>query len=214
MAGAGPSPTWTDDIRWPAQADRLVCRLTATSGLDLLQWEPDDLPLEAEYENRLEHTPHFPGSPVQMWCDASWYEPHRAGWAAIAVFKEDEIVEWKGALQIGSSGEAELEAALRGMRNLLPILKEPTRVTVVTDYAALTEGMTYRASRWSRTGWFNSHVNTIVGSTIWQELLSLADDYRGQGHGLSWRWTPGHAGIPLNEKVDRLSRQACTPINS
>ena len=149
-----------------------------------------------------------------MWCDASWYEPRRAGWAAIAVFQEDEMVEWKGALQVGSSGEAELEAALRGMRNLLPILKEPSRVTVVTDYAALVEGMTYRASRWSRTGWFNSHMNTIEGSIIWQELLSLAHDYRKQGHGLSWRWTPGHEGILLNEKVDRLSRQACTPINS
>ena len=56
MAGTGPSPTWTDDVRWRSQADRLVCRLTATSGLDLLQWEAEDLPLAAEYENRLEST--------------------------------------------------------------------------------------------------------------------------------------------------------------
>jgi ribonuclease HI len=199
---------WSHEHRWPRQAPNLMCPLDGLSRLALLEWEPADLPGEADYEHRLPPTPQHSHNRVQLWCDASWQKPNQAGWAAVAKFSGDKTAEWSGAFSSQTSTEAEMEAAVRGLKVLLTELNEPADVTVLSDCSVLAEGMNYRAHRWSKTGWFNSQENIVVGARLWLKLLDLADSYGERGHGLSWRWTPGHVGTPLNERVDALAKQA------
>ena len=38
---------------------------------------------------------------------------------------------------------------------------------------------------------------------LWKQLLPLVER-----HEVRWEWVKGHAGHPLNERVDRLAREA------
>ena len=43
----------------------------------------------------------------------------------------------------------------------------------------------------------------VKNQDLWQRLEELA-----AAHRIEWRWVPGHAGVPGNERVDRLANQA------
>jgi len=43
----------------------------------------------------------------------------------------------------------------------------------------------------------------VKNQDLWQRLDELAAN-----HEIEWHWVPGHAGVPGNERVDRLANQA------
>lgn len=123
----------------------------------------------------------------------------RGGWAY--------LLRYKGAVREGSGFEAattnnrmELTAAVRA----LEALREPCRVTLVTDSQylkkAFTEGW---LDNWQRNGWRTADRRPVKNQDLWQQLLALS-----QRHEISWEWIRGHAGQRDNERVDRLALAA------
>jgi ribonuclease HI len=43
----------------------------------------------------------------------------------------------------------------------------------------------------------------VKNQDLWESLERLASR-----HQIEWHWVPGHAGVPGNERVDRLANQA------
>lgn len=99
-----------------------------------------------------------------------------------------------------TNNRMELTAAVEALR----ALKEPCRVTLVTDSQylrkAFTEGW---LDRWQKNGWRTASRTPVKNQDLWEALLSLA-----QRHDVDWRWTKGHDGHPENEHVDRMALAA------
>ena len=103
---------------------------------------------------------------------------------------------WGAILRFGA-----YEKELSGGEAGLSALKEPCRVTVVTDSKYVYDGMTKGwAEGWRRRGWRRADGSPALNSDLWERLLDLAAK-----HDVSFCWVKGHSGHPENERCDRLA---------
>jgi ribonuclease HI len=64
-------------------------------------------------------------------------------------------------------------------------------------------GITEWVAAWKARGWRTAARKPVKNIDLWQRLEALAAH-----HEIDWRWVPAHAGVPGNERVDRLANQA------
>ncbi len=124
--------------------------------------------------------------------------PGFGGWAAILRYGNREKV-LSGNEPHTTNNRMELQAAIAA----LAALKRPCRVTLYTDSDYLRRGITEWIEKWAARGWRRSGNKPVPNADLWQTLWDLA-----RRHQIDWRWVRGHAGNPLNERVDDLARQA------
>jgi len=125
--------------------------------------------------------------------------PGPGGWAAL-------ILEG-GAERIVSGGERattnqrmELTAALEGLR----AIPGRRRVRLHSDSAYVVNCFRDRwYVRWEQNGWLGADKKAVANRDLWEALLAEA-----RRHDVEWVKVAGHAGEPLNERVDALARAA------
>ena len=57
--------------------------------------------------------------------------------------------------------------------------------------------------RWERSGWIGANRQPVANRDLWERLIGET-----RRHDVVWHKVRGHAGDPLNERVDRLARRA------
>jgi ribonuclease HI len=124
--------------------------------------------------------------------------PGIGGWAAILKYGRREKV-LSGNEPNTTNNRMELQAAI----SALQALKRPCQIDFHTDSEYLRQGITQWIDRWVTSGWKRKGGKPIPNVDLWQQLQRLVER-----HEINWYWVKGHAGDPLNERVDRLARQA------
>ena len=124
--------------------------------------------------------------------------PGPGGWGALLSFAGREK-ELAGAEALTTNNRMELTAVIRA----LEALKRPVRVRVYTDSEYVRRGITEWVHAWKARGWLTADRKPVKNQDLWQRLDALA-----AGHEIEWHWVPGHAGVPGNERVDRLANEA------
>ena len=123
--------------------------------------------------------------------------PGIGGWAAILCYDDRQQVLTGAELQT-TNNRMELQAAIEALK----ALKEPSRVELYTDSEYISRGITEWIEGWAKKEWKRGK-KPIPNADLWKELWALSKQ-----HEIDWRWIKGHAGDPLNERVDQLARQA------
>ncbi|UCG23526.1 MAG: ribonuclease HI [Chloroflexota bacterium] len=123
--------------------------------------------------------------------------PGVGGWAAILRAGDREKV-LSGSDPSTTNNRMELTAAIAA----LEALTRPSQVALYTDSEYLRLGITERISKWQSANWQRKGI-PIPNVDLWQALWGLT-----QQHDVRWHWVRGHAGNPLNERVDKLARDA------
>jgi ribonuclease HI len=125
--------------------------------------------------------------------------PGPGGWAAILISRGIER-ELSGSEPSSTNQRMELRAAIEGLR----ALDKPCRVALYSDSAYLIncfrEGW---HKRWRQNGWRTAQKKPVENQDLWQALIEL-----NERHEVTWHKVKGHSGDPLNDRVDRLARQA------
>ena len=128
--------------------------------------------------------------------------PGPGGWAALLRAGEHER-ELTGAEPDTTNNRMELTAALRA----LEALKRPCRVVLYTDSEYVQKGMSGWVENWKRNGWQRPRKGKkpapVLNADLWRALDAVCSR-----HQVEWRWVKAHAGIPDNERVDELAREA------
>jgi ribonuclease HI len=139
-------------------------------------------------------------SVVEIYTDGACRgNPGPGGWAAFLSCdgREKEI---SGAEAHTTNNRMELLAVIRA----LEALKKPqVRVRVFTDSQYVRRGITEWLAGWKSRGWRTASKKPVLNQDLWERLDALAAP-----HTIEWHWVPGHAGVPGNERVDRLANQA------
>lgn len=120
-------------------------------------------------------------------CDPN---PGPGGWAAILKSGTHEKV-LRGADPDTTNNRMELQAVIAA----LGALKQPSRVRLHTDSRYVRKGVTEWLEGWKAKSWKN-----VANRDLWEALGQAM-----QRHVIEWQWVKGHAGNPLNERVDRLA---------
>jgi ribonuclease HI len=129
--------------------------------------------------------------------------PGPGGWAALLTMggREREI---SGAEALTTNNRMELTAVIRA----LEALKRPVAARIYTDSEYVRRGITEWVPTWKARGWRTSDRKPVKNQDLWQRLDEL-----NARHQIEWRWVPGHAGVPGNERVDRLANEAIDTLS-
>lgn len=135
---------------------------------------------------------------VTIYTDGSCLgNPGPGGWGAILQYGNHERTLSGGEVDT-TNNRMELKAALEALK----ALTEPYQVTLNTDSQYLRKGITEWMPNWKRRNWRRKG-GELANVDLWKKL-----DEEITRHTIQWRWVRGHAGNPLNERVDRLARKA------
>jgi ribonuclease HI len=124
--------------------------------------------------------------------------PGPGGWAAVLSYDGHEK-EISGAEAHTTNNRMELTAVIRA----LEALKRSVQARIYTDSQYVRLGITEWIPGWKRRGWLTKDRKPVKNQDLWQRLDELAT-----AHKIEWHWVPGHAGVPGNERVDRLANRA------
>lgn len=124
--------------------------------------------------------------------------PGPGGWAALLQMGEHEK-ELSGAEALTTNNRMELTAVIRA----LEALKRPVQVRLYTDSQYVRRGITEWLRAWKARGWRTADRKPVKNQDLWQLLEEASAP-----HQIEWHWVPGHAGVPGNERVDRLANEA------
>ena len=129
--------------------------------------------------------------------------PGPGGWAALLLLGEHER-EISGAEAHTTNNRMELTAVIRA----LEALKRPVEARVYTDSEYVRRGITEWLAAWKARGWRTAARKPVKNQDLWQRLDELSARHR-----IDWHWVPGHAGVPGNERVDRLANLAIDALS-
>ena len=138
-------------------------------------------------------------STVEIYTDGACRgNPGPGGWAALlsVAGREKEIA---GAEALTTNNRMELTAVNRALESL----RRPVSARIFTDSQYVRRGITEWVTAWKARGWLTADRKPVKNQDLWQRLEALA-----AAHRIEWHWVPGHAGVPGNERVDRLANQA------
>jgi ribonuclease HI len=124
--------------------------------------------------------------------------PGPGGWAALLRSGAHER-EISGAEALTTNNRMELTAVLRA----LEALKRPVEARLYTDSEYVRRGISEWLRGWKARGWRTADRKPVKNQDLWEQLDELAGKHR-----IEWLWVPGHAGVPDNERVDRLANEA------
>ena len=129
-----------------------------------------------------------------VWTDGSRLENERVG-AAIAFKREGT---WKElGVYLGKNKEvfdAELFAISRALKEIDSRAEENRRYTIFSDSQAAISRV--------------QHDRTGPGQTLAVRSIETTRSLTTRGNRVTIRWTPSHAGIPGNERADRMAKRA------
>ena len=125
-------------------------------------------------------------------CDPN---PGPGGWAAVLRSGAHEKV-LTGHEPRTTNNRMELQAVIAALQ----ALKKPSRVVLHTDSTYVQKGVTEYLERWKAKHWQTAGKRAVANQDLWQAL-----DEALPRHQIEWVWVKGHAGDPLNERVDRLA---------
>ena len=141
---------------------------------------------------------------VEIFTDGSCKgNPGPGGFGAILRYGE-EIKEISGCEKKTTNNRMVLTAVIEALR----ALKRPCHLRITTDSNYVLKGMTQWLPGWINRNWLNSQKKPVLNRDLWEELHKLA-----QAHTIEWTWIKGHSGHSLNERCDRLAREAIKNCN-
>jgi ribonuclease HI len=136
---------------------------------------------------------------------ASHPNPGPGGWGAVYVVAGEIVSEKWGQEAHTTNNRMELMAAIAAFE----ALTRPCRVDLYTDSQYLRGGITGWIHGWKKNGWRTADKKPVKNVDLWQRL-----DEALKRHQVQWHWVKGHAGHDMNERADRLAREAIVAIRS
>lgn len=143
--------------------------------------------------------------------------PGPGGWAAVLSYTDAggkvHTKELSGGYLHSTNNRCELWAVVHALH----ALKQPCRVTVVSNSTYVVQGAITRLEgpkagigkrKRKRAVRYAAGLDVkgrpLVNGDLWQLLLAAA-----QPHQVTFRWVRGHSGDPVNERCDQLAEAAC-----
>jgi ribonuclease HI len=143
-------------------------------------------------------------SGVEIYTDGACRgNPGPGGWAALLRMGDRER-EISGAEPHTTNNRMELTAVIRALQ----ALKRPVQARLYTDSEYVRRGISEWLPAWKARGWRTADRKPVKNQDLWQQLDELARNHR-----IEWHWVPGHAGVPDNERVDRLANAAIDALS-
>lgn len=136
---------------------------------------------------------------IQIFTDGSCLgNPGPGGYGAILRYNKHEK-ELSGGFFYTTNNRMELLAVIEALNSL----KEPCKITVMSDSQYMKNGITKWIHNWKKDNWAVAMRKSIKNIDLWKRL-----DKAVTPHQIDWQWVRGHSGHVENERCDEIARKA------
>lgn len=127
--------------------------------------------------------------------------PGAGGWGFVVYLDGKEVHAECGGKARTTNNEMEMTAALRALQWIAAEAYD-RRPRLFCDSMYVVNGCNDWRHGWARKGWRRGQNAPLANVDLWREI----DGYL-RARPLTLEWCKGHAGIPGNERADRLSNE-------
>lgn len=129
--------------------------------------------------------------------------PGRGGWGLIVYWLEEKrICEYGAHVEHTTNNRMELEAVCKGLELLR---SEKGSVVFYLDSTYVIMGVTRHLEKWRRNAWMTSSGTQVANKDLWERLNKDLQEYQKHSK-IHWEHVLGHAGIPGNERADKIAQ--------
>jgi ribonuclease HI len=122
--------------------------------------------------------------------------PGKGGYGAV-IIDGDRREELSAGYKLTTNNRMEMMGAIAALESL----KSNAKVKLHSDSKYIVDAMVKGwAKKWQANGWRRNAKEMAKNPDLWQELLDLC-----KIHDVEFIWVKAHAGIPENERCDRLA---------
>ena len=122
--------------------------------------------------------------------------PGKGGYGAV-IIDGDRRQELADGYKLTTNNRMEMMGAIAALESL----PSNSKVKLHSDSKYIVDAVVKGwAKKWQRNGWKRNSKEMAKNPDLWQELLDLC-----KIHDVEFVWVKGHAGIPENERCDRLA---------
>ena len=122
--------------------------------------------------------------------------PGKGGYGAV-IIDGDRRQELADGYKLTTNNRMEMMGAIAALESL----PSNSKVKLHSDSKYIVDAVVKGwAKKWQRNGWKRNSKEMAKNPDLWQELLDLC-----KIHDVEFIWVKGHAGIPENERCDRLA---------
>ena len=130
--------------------------------------------------------------------------PGKGGYGAV-IIDGDRRNELSEGYKLTTNNRMEMMGAIAALESL----PSNSKVKLHSDSKYIVDAVVKGwAKKWQRNGWKRNSKEMAKNPDLWQELLDLC-----KIHDVEFVWVKGHAGIPENERCDRLAVAAAHGSN-
>ena len=148
--------------------------------------------LSYEIKDYFTKNPDKVGSEIVIYTDGSGTSTHLpGGWGFVVLDNGEQICEYSGALPKASNNEAELTAAIKGLKHVKKNFPD-REVTLVSDSMLV---LNYATGEWK--------LKAMHLTPLYIQIRRLYKEME-----FKTRWVKGHSGNPHNTRADALARRA------
>ena len=138
---------------------------------------------------------------VTIYTDGACIGNPGPGGYGVVLIAGDQRRELSGGYRLTTNNRMEILAAVVALESLTA----PRRVTLFSDSRYVVDAMAKGwARRWKANGWMRNRRRNrreaAINPDLWERMLTASAP-----HQVDFRWVPGHAGVPENERCDRLA---------
>jgi len=123
--------------------------------------------------------------------------PGPGGWGTILKYN-GHVKELSGGNPNTTNNQMELLGAIKG----LEALKEPCKVTIISDSKYVVQGINEWLKNWIKNNWKTAAKKAVKNVELWQRYVEVS-----KIHQIEAIWVKGHAGHEENERCDFLARE-------
>jgi len=123
--------------------------------------------------------------------------PGPGGWGTILKYN-GHVKELSGGDPNTTNNQMELLGAIKG----LEALKEPCKVTIISDSKYVVQGINEWLKNWIKNNWKTAAKKAVKNVELWQRYVEVS-----KIHQIEAIWVKGHAGHEENERCDFLARE-------
>lgn len=134
---------------------------------------------------------------INLYSDGSSLgNPGPGGWGTILKYNH-HVKEFSGGEVLTTNNQMELKGVIEGLKQL----KEPCKVTIMSDSKYVVQAINEWLNNWQRNGFKTADKKPVKNYELWQEYLEVSKQ-----HTIVATWVKGHAGHEENERCDLLAR--------
>ena len=142
---------------------------------------------------------------IEIYTDGSSLgNPGPGGWGTVIIVGDKIEKELGGFEKDTTNNRMEIQAAIEALKYIVKNQKtiDKNIVTINADSAYVLGGVTTWIKNWEKNGWKTANKKPVLNKELWQELISLVREFKGN---LVWNKVKGHSGHIHNDRADEIA---------